>query len=289
MSVHASIKKTVPLLLLLFVFLFTSCFYVRAEEVSSSNEEELYNILLIGSDRRDDSWNGNSDVMILLTVNENTQKLIMTSFMRDLYAEIPGYGTNKLNYAYAAGGAPTLVATLEDNYDLTIDNYAVVDFASMAEIVDLLGGVDIDVTEAEVSVVNDYLDAMDQSDLALTYGGYQHLNGYQAVAYMRVRYVGDSDYERTERQRDVLTVLFENMKDKSAAELADLAQQVLALTENDISAMKVLSLISSLTEYMNYTLEENRIPYDGLYSSDNEMLVPDFPATIERLHETLLN
>ncbi len=290
MKAVAVLRQTVLGIFFLCGLLLAVSFPVRAEEEgSAAEEEELYNLLLIGSDRRDESWNGNSDVVMLLTINDNTQKIILTSFMRDLYADIPGYGSNKLNYAYAAGGAPTLVATLEDNYNLQIDNYAAVDFDSMAEIVDLLGGVDMNVTDEEVSVTNDYLVSMDQSDLLLTEGGFQHLNGYQAVAYMRVRYVGDSDYDRTARQRSVLSELFVNLKGESAAELTDLAQQVLALTDSDISAIDLLNLLGSVTDIMNYTLVENRIPYDGLYSSENEMLVPDYPATIDRLYDTLLN
>lgn len=259
-----------------------------AEEstVALPGDDDVYNILLIGSDRRDDSWNGNSDVMIMVTINRDTQKIIMTSFMRDLYAEIPGYGVHKLNYAYAAGGSDLLIETLEDNYEIEIDNYAAVDFDSMAEIIDLVGGVDIEVTDEEVEVLNDYLSEEDQ-DQALSSGGEYHLTGAQAVAYMRIRYVGNADYQRTQRQRTVLTEIFNSAKDMSAAELSELAQEVLALTEHDISALDMITLIGSLSGLTEYELVENRIPYDGLYSSQDEMLVPDFDATIAKLHEVL--
>ncbi len=280
-------KKGIIFLLLFCGALFITGLPVHAEKDESSEGKDVYNILLIGSDRRDESWNGNSDVMILITGNDDTQKIIMTSFMRDLYADIPGYGIHKLNYAYAAGGASALVATLEDNYDIEIDNYAAVDFDSMAEIIDLVGGVDMELSDAEVDVLNSYLDMMGQADQNLYSGGYYHLSGYQAVAYMRIRYVGNADYERTERQRSVLSEIFMELQDMDAAELTDLAQEALALTDHDISPLEMLSLLPSLSNVINYTLVENRIPYDGLYSSQDEMLVPDFPSTIERLHETL--
>ncbi|MCD8338333.1 MAG: LCP family protein [Lachnospiraceae bacterium] len=254
--------------------------------VTLPGDDGIYSILLIGSDRRDDSWNGNSDVMIVVTVNSNTKKIIMTSYMRDLYADIPEYGVHKLNYAYAAGGADKLIETLEDNYGIEIDNYAAVDFDSMAEIIDLIGGVDIEVTDDEVSVLNNYLSSEDK-EYALENGGVYHLNGAQAVAYMRIRYVGNADYQRTQRQRDVLSEIFEQAKEMSAAELTELAQEVLELADHDISALDMISLISSLSGLTEYELVENRIPYDGLYTSQDEMLVPDFAATIEKLHEVL--
>ncbi len=285
-----SLKKQIlpGLLLLCALLLFTGRFVQAEEEENSSGEGGIYNLLLVGLDlREDESWNGNSDVVILITVNDNTQKIIMTSFMRDLYADIPGYGGHKLNYAYAVGGASTLIATLEDNYDLEIDNYAAVDFVEMAEIIDLIGGVDIEVREDEVSLVNGYLESMGQYDDYLYSSGYCHLDGYQAVAYMRIRFVGNDDYERTERQRSVLTDIFVELGDMNIAELTILADQVLELSENDITELDLVSLLSSLTNVMDYTLVENRIPYDDLYTSQDGNLVPDFSATTERLHETL--
>ena len=225
------------------------------------NGREVYNVLLIGSDRRNDSWNGNSDVMIVMSVNAGSKKLSLTSFMRDLYADIPGYGVHKLNYAYAAGGAKTLMETLEDNYELPIDNYAVVDFETMAKVVDLVGGVEIEVSDAECKVLNDYLTSMNAADDYLPGGGSYVLNGNQAVAYMRIRYVGNNDYERTQRQRDVLGVIFASMQKLDAEQLTKLVDEILP--------------------------NVSRIPYDGLFTSQNEMLVPDFAQTKERLHEEL--
>jgi len=254
--------------------------------VSLPGDDGIYSILLIGSDRREDNWNGNSDVMIVLTVNSNTQRIIMTSYMRDLYAEIPGYGVHKLNYAYAASGADKLIETLETSYDIEIDNYAAVDFDSMAEIIDLIGGVDIELSDAEVEVLNNYL-SEDDKDQALASGGEYHLNGVQAVAYMRIRYVGNADYQRTQRQRSVLSDIFETAQDMTAAELTELAQEVLELTDHDISALDMIQLLSSLSGLTEYELVENRVPYDGMFTSQNEMLVPDFDATIEKLHGIL--
>lgn len=255
-----------------------------AGEGTLPNGKSVYNILLIGSDRRDESWNGNSDVVIVLTLNADTHKLLLTSFMRDLYAEIPGHGVHKLNYAYAVGGAETLQATLEDNYEIDIDNYAAVDFGTMAEIVDIIGGVAMDISDEECEVLNGYLISMEQEEDQLPGGGEYVLNGYQAVAYMRIRYVGDNDYERTQRQRSVLKEIFSSLQELEATELTDLVEEVFSEVDNDLGPVGLLKFMSGLPEYVTYDLEDQRIPYDGLYTSQSEMLVPDFSATIERLH-----
>lgn len=259
----------------------------EAEQVTLPNGKSTYNILLVGSDRRDESWNGNSDVMMVATINAEKRTIYLTSFMRDLYADIPSYGVHKLNYAYAVGGASTLIDTLEDNYKLDIDNYAVVDFVTMTDIVDTVGGVEIEISDAECEVLNGYLNSMNAQEDSLPGGGDYLLNGNQAVAYMRIRYVGNNDYQRTQRQRDVLKEIFASMQKLEGKELTGLAARILPNVDHDISALRMLSVMTMLPQLTGFELQESRIPYDDLFYSQNEMLVPDFEATIERLHETL--
>ena len=255
-------------------------------------DADTYNLLLIGSDRRDSSWNGNSDVMILITVNHDKQTIFMTSFMRDLYAEVPGYGVSKLNAAYAVGGASLLQQTLENMYGVTIDNYMCVDFKGMANIIDRLGGVDIEQSDAEAEVTNRIIQAMCDmwgmdAGQYYTSGGLNHFNGIQAVGYMRDRYVGYYDYERTERQRRVLSQIFHSVDTTDSAQLMSLALDVLKEADHDITTLELASLLKMVPEAAGYDLETGRIPYDDLYSSSGEMLVPDFGATRERLLGTI--
>lgn len=278
-------RKLIMLVLALCVLSGTA---VRAEEentVSLPNGKQIYNLLLIGSDQRDESWNGNSDVMMVATVNTAVPKLSITSFMRDLYADIPGYGVHKLNYAYAAAGPEKLVETLEDNYEIEIDNYAVVNFESMAKVIDIAGGVEMTISDAECDLLNGYLISMSATEYSLPCGGTYVLNGTQAVAFMRDRFVGNNDYQRTQRQRDVLRSLFDSMQDMEAVDLVKLAGYVFATVETDIDALTMLKLSGGISEWIHWTLEEDRVPYDDLYHSKSEMLVPDFHATIERLYE----
>lgn len=258
-------------------------------DITLPNDENVYNLLLIGVDRRDKTWYGNSDSMILMSINKDTKKVHMTSFMRDLYANIPGVGVKKLNAACAYGGGPLVVKTIQDNYKIPIDNYASVDFDAMIDIVDLVGGVEIDISSEEMRVANGYINEMcglagvDASSHQLTQSGPQLMDGYQAVAYARIRYVGNADYQRTERQREVLEKIMKKCSSLGVTELNDLANAVLPEVTHNIDQSTLLSLIGQLPTILSYEVVQSRVPYDGMFSSKGEMLVPDFTATIQKL------
>lgn len=261
----------------------------QTQDIALPNDEDVYNLLLVGVDRRDKSWYGNSDSMILMSINKNTKQIHMTSFMRDLYANIPGVGVKKLNAACAYGGGPLLVRTIEDNYKIPIDNYASVDFDAMIDIVDLVGGVEIDISADEMRVANNYIDEMcrlqneDASAHKITASGSQLMDGYQAVAYSRIRYVGNADYQRTERQREVLEKIMQKCRNLSVTDLNSLADSVLPKVTHNIEQSTLLSLIGQLPTILSYDIVQSRVPYDGMFSSKGEMLVPDFASTIQKL------
>lgn len=254
---------------------------------------DIYNLLLIGVDRRDTSWNGNSDSMILMSVNRKAKTVHMTSFMRDLYADIPGVGVRKLNNAYAVGGGPLLIETIEKNYQVDINNYAAVDFVGMAKIIDILGGVTLTVTDEEAELadglVRDMCSLQGLAPEGHLFGGSgtYEADGLMAVGYSRIRFTGNSDYERTERQRTVITQLVSRVKDKSAAEISGLATQILPLVTHNIDSPTMLSLIMQVPSMTGYELSQSRVPYDDLYTVRGEILVPDMQQTIEKLHEDI--
>ncbi|MBR3644012.1 MAG: LCP family protein, partial [Parasporobacterium sp.] len=235
--------------------------------------EKSYNLLLVGTDRRYGSdWAGNSDAMMLLTINDSTKTIYITSFMRDLYANVEGYGVRKLNSAHAIGGGPFLCDTLSANYGVKIDNYATTDFYNLETIINIMGGMDIDVTVAEANAANEHITWMnyergvDPAPYLLTGttdGTPTHLNGIQAVAYSRVRHIGNSDYERTSRQREVLLKLIEISKGMSLNQIRQLIDQFLPLVTHNISEDTVISLILRIPSLMSYRIEEVRIPFDG--------------------------
>ena len=257
------------------------------QNIDVASDGNVYNILLIGSDTRD-GWYGNSDSMILASINSQTKTIYMTSFMRDLYANIPNVGIRKLNSAYAVGGGPLLVSTIESNYRVDIDNYASVDFSSMANIIDLVGGVDLEVSTQEADYINMYLDeqcrlqGLNASDYYVAGGGITHLNGNQAVGFARIRYTSrgneHSDYGRTSRQREILVQL---MQMRTASEMPSpkysFGRPILRPLTSAFR-LTLTTLIANAPSYINYDIQTDRIPYDGLYSNLGEEFVPDFEA-----------
>lgn len=269
-----------------------------AEETTVDPEtgESCYDLLLIGSDRRSTAWNGNSDAVMLVTINYSRQTITLTSFMRDLEADIPGVGTGKLNSAYANGGASLLISTLVSNFGVDVDNYIAMDFNNVAYAIDVLGGVDAAVTPDEARVMSQYLDEMGElygfnaSDYYVagrSDGGTTHLNGFQAVAYDRVRYVGNGDFERTARQREEIINIISGLKNASAEQIADLASACFTEARTDISDPVSEAMLARYEALKTFTVAENRVPYDGHWSYSGENMAADHDYTVSMLQQLL--
>ena len=173
------------------------------------SREDVTNILLIGQDSSDEEERTRSDSMIIVSVNKKKGKVALTSLMRDMYVQIPGYSDNRLNAAYAFGGMELLDETIEKNFAIDIDGNIEVNFDGFEAVIDAVGGVDIELNSAEVSHLN-----KKHSTWHLKVG-MNHLDGEKALEYARIRKVGDGDFERTDRQRRVLTAVFDEMKNIS--------------------------------------------------------------------------
>ena len=265
----------------------------QVQDTALPENKNMDNILLVGLDRRDKSWAGNSDAMILLSINHKQKKIHMISFMRDLYADIPDHGVHKLNSACAYGGCPLLVTTIEQNYKVNIDNYISVDFDGLISIIDSMGGVQLDVSDAEAEWANGYILDMantrgeDPTPHYFNGGGTYLCDGYQATAYSRIRHIGNSDYERTERQRFVLSQIMSRVKSMNAQELNAFIRGALPYITHNIDSLSMISLMAQLPSYRDFELVQSRVPYDGLYSTQNEILVPVQPDTNNRIQEEL--
>ena len=224
------------------------------------DDSDVYNLLLIGSDRRSASENGRTDSMILVSINRDTKQIVMCSFMRDIYCSIPGYCSHRLNSAYSWGGVSLLFDTMEANFKIPIDEYVEVDFDSFETVIDMVGGVDITLNSSEANYMN-----TNGRSSGTVYAGENHLDGEQALNYCRIRYIGNGDYERTERQRRVLADVFEKAKNLSLTELVDLVNEVLPAVTTNLSKGEVWYLLAHSAEFLKYDLVGCRVPYDGSY------------------------
>lgn len=230
--------------------------------------EEIYNVLLVGSDERVIGGNARSDTMLLVSINKKTKQIVGTSFLRDLYVKIPEVGFKKLNASYAYGGIELLFDSLEYNFSIHVDRYITVNFQSFIKVVDILGGLDICVQEEELYWTNQYIHASnlivgdeEHSDyLEFANGSPQHLNGKQSLAYARMRFVGNGDFTRTERQRYVVTLIFEKLKKMDPETLIELLDTILPEVTTNITTPEFLELILMLPEISTYEIVSWSVP-----------------------------
>ena len=242
---------------------------ITGEELDTVDAiNDIFNILVIGCDSRKKGGVGRSDAMILFSVNEDAEKIHMTSIMRDSYVSIPGKGNNRINAAYAFGGGKLLLNTIETNFGADVDKYVSFDFYSFVDVVDNIGGIEVEVTEAEIPVLNSYvkelnkLNGREEGTYYVTESGLQHLNGTQALGYARIRYVGDGDFERTNRQRIVIAKVFEKSKTLNLLEINDLLNTFLPQVKTNLTQEEILSLMLKALDYLQYDLESHRLPVD---------------------------
>lgn len=247
------------------------------------DEDGVLNILLTGSDSREGDSEGRSDVMILLSINKKTKTIVMTSIMRDLQMQIPGYGSSKLNAATVYGGHSLLMDTLYENLHINVEKYIAIDFFSFIDIIDAVGGVTVNIDSDEITWCNrnirelNIIQGITADDGFITESGVQLLSGKQALGYARIRYVGNADYERTARQRIIVTAVINKMQEMNKVQLLTLLNVVLPELTTNLSKQDLITLIPIVLDAGSYDLTENRIPMEGEnvhivdYSEDIEL------------------
>lgn len=234
----------------------------------------VISVLLIGSDSRDSSSGGRSDAMILLTISDRTKTIHMTSLLRDMYVEIPGHDGNRLNAAYAYGGAELLLETINQNLETSVNRYAVVNFEAFANLVDAVGGVDMELTNEEVGWVNAYLNEynelrgmpLETDYLDTSLSGNIHLNGAQALAYCRNRYIG-TDFGRTERQRKVLTAVLQKLPLAAVTNPAEIVNGLFGNLTTNLTQVECTQLALSAGKLLTYEMVQDSLPLEGTYSN----------------------
>lgn len=266
---------------------------VWQNQLLARHEDDVINILLVGEEAiLDGGHRGRTDSIMIATINVKQRTLKLTSIMRDLYLQIPGYSDNKINAAFNIGDMDLLVKALNQDFALKLDGYVKVDFDSFEKVIDALGGVEITLSAKEAQYLNrtNYISNPAYRNVK---EGTQILNGNQALGYSRVRYVanGDqaNDFGRTQRQRVVLNALFEKYKQKNAVELLALLPDLLSLVTTDMSKTTILEYMYLAVTVHPDKLETFRIPVEGAYYSARirgmAVLVPDtLEDNINALH-----
>ena len=272
---HSGLKKLLVLIAVVLALFFGGLYLAAGVAYDRMNHAEgesaegalkkdgVTSLLLIGSDSRTAGTEGRSDAMILLTISDRTKSVHMTSLLRDMYVEIPGHDGNRLNAAYAYGGPELLMETVNQNFGTEVSRYAVVNFEAFANLVDAVGGVELELTNEEVQWVNAYLNEynelrgmpMETDYLDTSLSGNIHLNGAQALAYCRNRYIG-TDFARTQRQRNVLSAVLKKLPAALVTNPGELVDGLFANLTTDLSRGECMKL-----------LLQDSLPLDGSYSN----------------------
>lgn len=261
-------------------------------------DTKVVNVLLVGADKNNDEQDEDverrSDSMMIATLDVKHNKLKITSLMRDMYVEIPGHGGNKLNAAYMFGGIELLYETLAKNFGISVDGYAEVNFDAFVNVIDEIGGIEVDLTESEATHLRS-TNYIKRRKYRAVKPGKQIFNGYQALGYCRIRHgkrqpdgslppvyskSGKADdYGRTERQRLTMAAVLKKVKTLSVDEWMELVEVVLPNITTDLSKKKIYTYMMSVIQMGTTELHQFSLPVEGSYTGQTingqSCLVPD--------------
>ena len=243
-------------------------------------DSKVLNVMLFGEDNNHGEKYGRTDTMILLSVDNTHKKLKLTSFQRDTYVYIPGHGNNKINASYTLGGAKLSIETIEANFGVKIDRYAIVNFDSFINIIDTLNGIEMEVTQDEIDYINYQMYKNDQSDGNRTTitekPGLIRLNGQEALWYARDRGltkgedgneigISGDDWDRTARQRKLLTKMVTDLKGASFGQIVEIVDTIGPKITTNLKVDEILKLSTNALTYIGYQIVQNYVPKEGLW------------------------
>lgn len=306
-------KKPIKIcIIFIFIFTFLSIFYfihlfekssyisknkstiLKTEVTKSiSNLKEvkgITNILLIGCDARNLKENSRSDAIMILTIDEVHKKLKLTSIMRDSYVKIPGHAEQKITHSLAYGGTDLLINTIESNFNIKLDKFVLINFFGFKDLIDSIGGLNINIKPNEVHEINKCIKLLYKNNphLIKTYGT-QHLDGQQVLSYSRIRHVGNGSYERTERQRKVISLIIDKLKDTPILKYPMLASKILPYMKTNLSINEILNCSYTVHKINNFNISQLQIPlnelsYSKLYGNKGWVLLMDKPQNAKILN-----
>ncbi len=255
------------------------------KEASYNEVDGITNVLLIGTDGRTLDEPARSDSIIIATLDNNNKNVKLTTIMRDTLVDIPEYGENKINAAFAfgsaeqndegklrgaEGGAALLMETIEQNFNLHLDKYVIVNFWGFEAIIDEIGGIEVDIKDYEIDEINKYIgEATGVNSPPITETGLQKVNGQQALSYARIRYVGNGNFERGERQAAVLYEVASKLKEVNPIKYVGVANTLSQHVKANIDIPEALNLAYTIYKLPNLNFERLQIPQTELIARDN--------------------
>lgn len=248
-------------------------------------DANVINVLLLGSDSRNvNVESGRSDTIMLVSYNHFLKKATMVSFLRDTFVDIPGYGWTKLGHSYAYGGAGLTINTINETYDLDVQNYITINFDNLENIIDKIGGIDVPITAQEAYLYQQY-------GKTYIHEGLNHLNGEDALMHARNREI-DNDFGRTRRQRSVLNAIYQKiLSEKNPADILKLVEYCLSQVKTNMDMKTIYDMALKVLGSDDLLIQQMSLPADGLYKSTYyngmSVLEIDLEANKERLENFL--
>ncbi len=256
-------------------------------------KEEVYNIVLVGMDARAYETKSRSDSIILMSYNNMSHTVKMVSFLRDTWVYLPERGYGRINSATAYGGTGLLINTLNENFDLDIQNYVQIKFDDFKKVIDILGGVDVELTRSEINYINNKLhtDDNDWKNDIKAEPGVVHLNGTQTLWHCRNRSIGDGDFSRSDRQREVLTLIMNKALTMTPTQLTTLIYEMKDYVNMNVPLATLLEIAEDAVISKDLIIESYHIPFDGMFNYANKngasVIDIDMYDSAVKLHEIL--
>ncbi|CEO32452.1 LCP family protein [Paraclostridium sordellii] len=268
----------------------------EAKQEALKNEKSM-NIALFGLDRRSKEEKSRADSIMVANINFETKTINLVSILRDTLVDIKGHGKDKLNHSYAYGGPELSMETINSNFDLDINKYVSVDFFSLAKVIDIIGGVDIDLKDYEANQINQNLNEINSIEKLpketdyIQGSGLKNLNGRQAVAYCRIRKEGNGDYERTQRQRNVLKAILLKYEKLDSGKRFEVGMEMMSQVNTNIPINDIKDLQNKILSDRDFTINQHMIPFEGSFETkiiDKKWVIDaNMKENIKKIHEYL--
>ena len=266
------------------------------DDVEYKEVEGITNVLLVGTDGRDVKESARADSIIIATLDSNNKEIRLTSLFRDTLVDINGYGPYKLNAAMAFGGIDLLKDTIQETYDISIDKYIIINFWGFEAIIDQIGGLEIDVKEYQLDELNKYIgESTGGNDCPVTEPGLQLLNGKQALSYARIRKGVGDEFERTERQREVLFKVVEKLRETKPTKYLGIVNSMLDYINTNIELLDALNMAYTIYKFPSLETKQIHIPVTELADDMNYggevgwVFIMDRKQNTEILHDFIFN